>query len=837
MDINAIGPDMWLGKIGHFFIILGFVSALLSAICYWINASEGPYSKYSSWKQIGRTAFFLHALSVFGVVSTLFYLMAAKKYVYSYVYSHASNDLPFRYLFAAFWEGQEGSTLLWAFWHVVLGLVLIFRLRKWESPVVGTISLVQSFLLAMVIGIYVFGEKIGINPFSLLKDEAANAPIFLQNPNFVPGDGNGLNELLRNYWMVIHPPTVFLGFASITVPFGFAMGALYWRKLTDWITPALSWTLFAGGVLGIGVLMGGAWAYEALSFGGFWVWDPVENASLVPWLLIVSALHLMLVFRATGHSGIATFVLTILSFIFVVYSTFLTKSGILGESSVHSFTETGMNGELIVFLLFFWFFAFSLLLTKGKIRWIYWAVSTLLFIIFLFTGNAGLTLIAFILLSFACIAGIHDFAKRKAEEPLWSREFWMFIGSLVILISAIHIAAATSVPVYNKLFDTNYKVFDQAHFDSVQLVPAFFMLLFSSIVLFLGYRKNNVKWAQFLIPLIASISITGLLVVIYKFTNPLYVLLMWAAWFSAFTNIQYLATKFRGKISIGGSTIAHLGFALLLAGIVVSQSKKTIISKNETGKVNVLGDDEELNENSVLLYENEPVVIRNYRATLREDFEGKLRNGFVIDFEKYDDDFQIEKEFTLKPKYKKLNETDITADPAIKRGLFKDFFTHLSLIAINDDEDSKVFEPFEIKKKDTVAFDRIVYILKDVDQGTSRTDIPIEEGDIVLSADIEVIAISGNYNIEPVYLIRGKEAFQFPDGVEDEQIQVKLNSLNPTESTFELGILSEKPFKKYILIKAMIFPLINLVWLGSLLMFFGFIISMIERRRKTSSLR
>jgi len=825
-----MGPDMWLGKLGHFFIILAFISAVVSAIAFWWNASEDKFSPYSSWKQLGRMAFFVHALSVFAVVSTLFYLMAAKKYVYSYVYQHASNDLPFRYLFAAFWEGQEGSTLLWAFWHVVLGLILVFTLRKWESPVVGTISLVQCFLLAMVLGVYVFGEKIGINPFALLRSEATNAPIFLQNPNFVPQDGNGLNELLRNYWMVIHPPTVFLGFASITVPFGFALGALYWRTLREWITPVLPWTLFAAGILGIGVLMGGAWAYEALSFGGFWVWDPVENASLVPWLLIVSALHLMLVFRATGYSGVATFVLTILAFILVAYSTFLTKSGVLGESSVHSFTETGMNGELLVFLLFFWVLSFSMLFNK-RFRLIYWGVSVALLLFYVFTNMAGITLIVFLLFSLAMLATIHDFPK-KDEEKLWSREFWMFIGSLVILISAAHIALATSVPVYNKLFDTNYTIFDQEHFDSMQIFPAILMLLFSAVVLYLGYNKEKVNWREFLFPLLTAVSLTALISVIYKFTNPLYILLLFAAWFSFVSNAQYLFSKLRGKVKIGGATIAHIGFALLLAGIVVSQSKKTIISKNNTGKVNVLGDDEELNENSVMLYENEPVVIRNYRATLQQNFDGKLRDGFEIDFEKYSEDFEVQSTFTLKPKYKKLNETDLTADPAIKRGLFKDFFTHISLIAFDNEADSTQFEPKVFKKRDTLAYDRVVYILENLEQGTTRTDIPLEEDDVVLRADVKVITISGEYDLEPVYVIRGNQAIQFPDSVVDEFIDIRVNAVNPTESTIELGIRSAKPFKQYILIKAMIFPLINLVWLGSILMFAGFIISMIERRRQ-----
>ena len=156
---------------------------------------------------------------------------------------------------------------------------------KWQpNGVMMSLSFVQFLLATMVIGVYVFGSKIGSSPFILLREEM-NWPI-LSRPDYLQfiKDGTGLNTTLQNYWMVIHPPVLFLGFASTTIPFAFAVAGLF-KKDNNWMNHVLSWANFSAGILGLGIMMGAAWAYESLNFGGYWAWDPVENASLVPWLV------------------------------------------------------------------------------------------------------------------------------------------------------------------------------------------------------------------------------------------------------------------------------------------------------------------------------------------------------------------------------------------------------------------------------------------------------------------------------------------------------------------------------------------------------------------------
>ncbi|RYG42046.1 MAG: cytochrome c assembly protein, partial [Chitinophagaceae bacterium] len=252
--------------------------------------------------------------------------------------------------------------MLWAICHSILGSILVFRAKEWEAPVMTMVTLAQFFLFMMVLGIYVFDVRIGNSPFTLTRNEI-NAPIFNQANylNFIQ-DGMGLNVLLRNYWMVIHPPVLFLGFASTLIPFAYAYAGIRTRNYGGWIKPVMPWALFGACVLGAGIMMGGKWAYESLSFGGYWAWDPVENASLVPWLILIAGIHTMLIYKATGRSLRASFLFSFLSFSFVLYSTFLTRTGILGDTSVHAFTEAGSAINVMIKIFLFGFAGLGLFL-------------------------------------------------------------------------------------------------------------------------------------------------------------------------------------------------------------------------------------------------------------------------------------------------------------------------------------------------------------------------------------------------------------------------------------------------------------------------------------------
>lgn len=222
MDIQFIGENLLPGKIGQFFIVLAFAASLLSAMSYFFAARNKEIGD-QSWTRIGRISFLLNWVSIIGIGATLFYLILNHYNEYYYVYSHSSKELPVYYIVSAFWEGQEGSFWLWAFWQSLLGTILIWKAKSWENGVMTVVAFSQVFLTSMLLGVEILGERIGSSPFILLRD-ALNlkemAPIFADPENYKNylkfiTDGRGLNPLLQNYWMVIHPPTLFLGFASM----------------------------------------------------------------------------------------------------------------------------------------------------------------------------------------------------------------------------------------------------------------------------------------------------------------------------------------------------------------------------------------------------------------------------------------------------------------------------------------------------------------------------------------------------------------------------------------------------------------------------------------------
>src|SRR5690606_10681606 len=286
--------------------------------------------------------------------------------------------------------------------------------------------------------------KIGNSPFTLIRELPENVGLpWTTMPNYlneIPTfqDGQGLNPLLQNYWMTIHPPTLFLGYASTIIPFAFVVAGLVSGKLREWIKPALPWAYFSVAVLGIGILMGGAWAYEALSFGGFWAWDPVENASLIPWITMVGAAHVMIVNQHKNRSLYTTIFLTLISFCLVMYASFLSHSGVLGDTSVHAFTGNGMMRQHLFMLLFIVTVSTTLLLFRKQLKMVFLGLVLLFAIVGLSTGYEVAALVAFLITAviMIIIAYRKFFPKPEKEEPLWSREFWIFMGSLVLLLSA-----------------------------------------------------------------------------------------------------------------------------------------------------------------------------------------------------------------------------------------------------------------------------------------------------------------------------------------------------------------------------------------------------------------
>jgi len=225
MATNFIGEHLLPGQAGSFMLILAFFTAFFSTV-YYSFAVNGEKSWSVRLQRVARWVYYIH-LSTLVVAAGLLYLLIVKHYYeYAYVWQYSSNALAVKYIISCFWAGQEGSFLIWALFQALLGLVVLRWFRSWESPVMAVVSLSQTFLTSLLLGINIFGLKLGSSPFALLRETMANAgEVFFQDPNYLKQltDGQGLNPLLENVWMVTHPPVLFLGYAASLFPFAFAI--------------------------------------------------------------------------------------------------------------------------------------------------------------------------------------------------------------------------------------------------------------------------------------------------------------------------------------------------------------------------------------------------------------------------------------------------------------------------------------------------------------------------------------------------------------------------------------------------------------------------------------
>ncbi|MCB0410031.1 MAG: cytochrome c biogenesis protein CcsA, partial [Flavobacteriales bacterium] len=848
------GEHIFIGQLGHSFVILSLVFSLLASLAFLYSRTQPDFISFA------RICFKLHSASIIGIAATLFFMLFNHYFEYQYVWQHSNREMDMKYILSCFWEGQEGSFLLWSFWNVVLGLLFNRSIKntEWEAPSMSIFSLVQVFLASMLLGVYILDYKLGSSPFLLLREHSdfKNLP-FVQSANYLEKlNGRGLNPLLMNYWMTIHPPTLFLGFASTLIPFVYAVAAFWNKKFDQWQANALPWTFFSVLVLGVGILMGGAWAYEALSFGGFWAWDPVENSSLVPWLVIVGAGHTMIINKNKKGSLFSTHLLSICGFLLVLYSTFLTRSGILGNASVHAFTDLGMQGQLVIYMLAFVLISVALLIQKDIIRSIYVVTSLLLWFFTSLYGFKTIGLYIWIATSFGLTiySYLYFFPKEKEEEPFLSREFWLFLGSVVLLFTALILTYFTSLPVINKLFNSNYAQLKVAEYNQFILPFAIIIAILIGAAQFLKYKKTEAK--DFLKSLrysiIASILFGGILC-IPLFYNEMesfgvydkigFSLLFVFSIFGVIGNIDYTLRVLKGKIKKAGSSIAHIGFSLILIGALISTSKKQTISKN-TSSTNVKELGEDFNDQrSILLTKGDTLPMGPYMVT----YNGKEKIGmdvfFHVDYLKPDKDGKPILDFSLAPKVQDNPRMGKAADPDTKHYLNRDIYTHVTYADLSTTVDSTKLNKYSEATnyvghiKDSIIASNAIVIIDSLRTNVSENEY--QQNDSLLEVTAVLKAMDKNglvYFARPTYTI--KNNMSIPGEFELEELGLKFVfwKINPEEGSVEIT-MSERAgnTKDFIVMEAHIFPFINVLWLGCIVMALGTFLAILERIRKTKN--
>ncbi len=821
-----------IGNIGHLFVISSFVFSLSFLLGYLILEKN---KDQNAWLRFSRLNYLLHTISIFGVIVCLYTILISDDFRYYYAFQHSSLLLPIYYKISSFWEGQEGSFLLWMFWNVLIGLY--FSLKppsKWNISVMVVIGFTQLLLSSMILGVVFYDIKIGSSPFILLRD-AISAPIFQIDPNYIPEDGTGLNPLLQNYWMVIHPPTLFLGFAISIIPFSYAISSLRLNDYNFWILPAKKWLVLSIIILGVGIMMGAYWAYETLNFGGYWNWDPVENAVYVPWLFLVASLHSIILTQKNNQYYKMSLILSVVSFILILYSTFLTRSGILGDSSVHSFTDLGLSGQLLIYL--FTFISISLYLFL--IRW-------------------------------------KNIPFSEKEAKVYNADFWLYIGVFILILMSFQVIFPTSIPVYNAIVEffggfSNLAppIEKEIFYSSAQIWFASSIAVLSSIAQVLWWRgkEKKEKFLLFSNSLIMTMALSGAIILLYPINKPSYMVLITSSIFSVFSNGSVLIYFYKKRSFISSGAVSHIGLAIMLIGILFSSGYSSIQSKNYTGLVWNSDFPDEVNNDNMLLFLNEERKIGKYNArylgtrkklknngeyinsnyleyipilnkhivkkdikigetVILENDTVEIENNDITYFEVLFDDGS--KQTTLFPKVQTDSNSDmIVFSPDVNNDILEDFYVH---VRTYPDPDQEIVwsdkDSVYVKLEENFYLNDYVSSIQNVKTKSNG----INSTQFLVEANIQILAEDQEYVARPAYIIDNNKVGIIPDIIDDLGIKVYLTEILPKEDKFKISF--ETTQKNWVIIEASKKPLINLMWIGFFIMIFGLSLSFNKMKLK-----
>lgn len=526
--------------IGKISILLGLIASLSTVVLYTLAIRGGRKMLLAA-----RAAFAVTLLCVLASCGRLMFLVSQHKFQFDYVFRYSSADLGWPWNYAATWAGQEGSFLLWAFWTGVIGLIVAWKAGKWEPWVMPFYVSTLCFL---------FGILTWLSPFIQIPRGTGPSDYPLDLP-WPPLNGQGLNPSLQNYWMAIHPPTIFFGFASLAVPFAFALAAMVRRDYESWAQRVMPYVLMAVATLGVGLFMGGYWAYETQGWHGFWAWDPVENASLFPWLGAVGLLHGLVVQKTRGGMGRTNIFLSIVSWLLFLYGTFLTRSGVLSNFSVHAFSELKSAALYLIIGII----AVHGLLGFGLLAWRWRTIP----------------------------------GRNLSERPL-SRDTAMVLAISTMTMAATIVAIGTSwpllsrwpiwksIPFMNQLYAEKGMAAQQIFYNKVGSAMLIPILLILGSVPFLAWGKTNAEkflW-KVLTPWLSAIGV-GALVVWFAVSQEstgfqpgtpriLVVVVGMLGAFAAIANIGLAARLFRVKAVTMGGWLAHVGIGVMALGIVLT---------------------------------------------------------------------------------------------------------------------------------------------------------------------------------------------------------------------------------------------------------------------------
>ena len=527
-----------LNNIGETLLFISFLAGLLGLYSYLV----GIRKKSNLLVFIGTRSI----LAIFALLSisvlVLIYLLTTKDYSNAYVAKNISNDLSFIYSIAALWAGQEGSLLLWS-WILSL-YTLTIRFSKPFKSLLPSSESVSLFILSFFIFLIVFVES----PFDTLDT--------------IPLNGRGLNPILQNFYMAIHPLTLYIGYIALTIPFAFALGSIISKDKTDnWVLRSKNWTYFSWIFLSLGLLLGSRWAYLELGWGGYWAWDPVENVALMPWLALTAFLHSSMAQETRSLLRRWNICLIFLAFFLSIFGTFITRSGLI--SSVHSFAQSSIGPYFIVFI-----------------------ILTVVFAIFMYQKNKKLI------------------SSNEDIVSLVSKEIFLIFNNIFFLIITLTVFLGTVFPIISEAFTGEKILVGPTFYDLVNFPNVLVLMSLMSVAPIIPWKTGKLYPILMLLlkPIILSILTTF---VAYMFFDNFKVLLIFfISSFVIFVILQDIIVEFKLQLARGlkwkdilskryrryCSFLVHFGIILLIIGITLSSVYGTksdfILSTGQSLKIN-----------------------------------------------------------------------------------------------------------------------------------------------------------------------------------------------------------------------------------------------------------
>jgi len=567
-----------MGDIGYIAVFLALVASIYSTATFIVGAKR----RHQALTESARNG----VLAVFGLVSVsvavLVYALVAHDFQIEYVASYTSRDMSLPYLLSALWAGNDGSLLFWAWLLSLFAAIVVLQKRDTGKALVpyasSVIMFTEAFFLILLLTVS--------TPFHTLS--------------FIPADGIGLNPLLENPGMLVHPPTLLAGYVGFTIPFAFAIAALLTRRLGDeWIVAIRRWTLLAWLFLGAGNIIGAWWAYVELGWGGYWAWDPVENAGLMPWLVATAFLHSVMMQRRRGMLKVWNMVLVIMTFTLAIFGTFLTRSGIL--SSVHTFSETSLGPFFMAFIGMTLFGVLGLLIYRGR-----------------------------------------ELKSEAEMESLVSRESTFLLNNLLLVGAAFTILLGTIFPLISEAIRGVKVSVGAPFFDQVNGPIFLAIILLTGICALIGWRRASLRnlVRNFLWPLVAAL-VLGIVLFVFGVRQWYALISFFLCSFVLFTILYewFRGTRARHRMRAEnylkafwgliwanrpryGGYVVHIAIVFIAIGVVGSSAydveKDATLEQGESMTIN----DYTLTYENLDSYETESKLVVTATLTVRN--QGKL---------------------------------------------------------------------------------------------------------------------------------------------------------------------------------------------------------------------